>query len=70
MKNMPTMNKVTGGVAWSNTFEKFKATVYVPAAKADLQSEILNYGFIAPYLLVFAEKDFTFEEIQSKALVP
>ena len=60
MKNMPTMNKVTGGVAWSNTFEKFKATVYVP--DNNLQSDVLNYGFIAPYLLVFAEKDFTFEE--------
>ncbi len=63
MNSIPQVTKLeNNAVIWSNTFEKFKATVYVPAAKADLQSEILNYGFIAPYLLVFAPKDFSYEE--------
>ena len=60
MKEMPEMKNVDGGVAWSHTFEKFKATVYVP--DNDLMDDVLNYGFIAPYLLVFAPQDFSFEE--------
>ena len=56
MKEMPVMKKVDGGVVWSHTFEKFKTTVYVP--DNDLMDDVLNYGFIAPYLLVFAPQDF------------
>ena len=57
MKEMPKMTNVDGGVAWSHTFEKFKAVVYVP--DNDLMDDVLNYGFIAPYLLVFAPEDFS-----------
>ena len=57
MKEMPKMTSVDGGVAWSHTFEKFKAVVYVP--DNDLMDDVLNYGFIAPYLLVFAPEDFS-----------
>ena len=57
MKEMPEMTSVDGGVAWSHTFEKFKAVVYVP--DNDLMDDVLNYGFIAPYLLVFAPEDFS-----------
>ena len=60
MKEMPEMNKIEGGVAWSHDFEKFKATVYVP--ENDLMDDVLNYGFIAPYLLVFAPSDFSYAE--------
>ena len=57
MKEMPEMTKVDGGLVWSHTFEKFKAVVYVP--ENDLMDDVLNYGFIAPYLLVFAPQDYT-----------
>ena len=57
MKEMPEMTSVEGGVVWSHTFEKFKATVYVP--DNDLMDDVLNYGFIAPYLLVFSPQDYT-----------
>ena len=57
MKEMPEMTALADGLMWSHTFEKFKAAVYVP--KNDLMDDVLNYGFIAPYLLVFAPEDFT-----------
>ena len=57
MKEMPEMSAVDGGLMWTHTFEKFKATVFVP--DNDLMDDVLNYGFIAPYLLVFAERDYS-----------
>ena len=57
MKEMPEMTNVDGGVVWSHVFEKFKTTVYVP--DNDKMDDVLNYGFIAPYLLVFAPEDYT-----------
>ena len=54
MEKMPEVTKTENGVFWKNTYEKFEAQVYVP--KSELQGDILNYGFIAPYLLVFADK--------------
>ena len=57
MNEMPKMTAVDGGLMWTHTFEKFKAAVYVP--ENNLMDDVLNYGFIAPYLLVFAEEDYT-----------
>ena len=57
IKEMPKITAVPGGKIWTHTFEKFKATVYVP--HNDLMDDVLNYGFIAPYLLVFAERDYS-----------
>ena len=57
MKEMPEMTPVTGGKVWTHAFEKFKAVVYVP--ENNLMDDILNYGFIAPYLLVFSPEDYT-----------
>ncbi len=57
MKEMPEMSAVDGGLMWTHTFEKFKATVFVP--DNDLMDDVLNYGFIAPYLLVFAERNYS-----------
>ena len=54
---MPKMTAVSGGLMWSHIFEKFKAAVYVP--ENDLMDDVLNYGFIAPYLLVFAPEDYS-----------
>jgi len=54
MEKMPLVTTTSDGAFWKNTYEKFEARVYVP--KSPLQGDILNYGFNAPYLLVFAEK--------------
>ena len=54
MEKMPEVKKTEEGAFWKNTYEKFEARIYVP--KSLLQGDILNYGFNAPYLLVFAEK--------------
>ena len=42
-------------VFWTHTFNTFTATVLVPPPEESLYADILNYEFIAPYLLVFAE---------------
>ena len=50
-----------GGRIWSSdAFEKFRVKAYVP--DSDLPSDIINYGFEAPYLLVFEERERTAEE--------
>lgn len=60
MEKMPQVTTTEDGGFWKNTYEKFEARVYVP--KSPLQGDILNYGFNAPYLLVFAEKTFDQDE--------
>ena len=60
MEKMPEIQKTSDGAFWKNTYEKFEALVYVPNTK--LQGDILNYGFNAPYLLVFAEKPLSQDE--------
>ena len=44
-----------GGKYWTHDFELFSVLVYVPAG--DPGAEVINYGFRAPYLLVFGEPD-------------
>lgn len=60
MEKMPEVTRTSEGVFWNNTYEKFDADVYVP--NSPLHGDILNYGFIAPYLLIFADKKLTREE--------
>jgi len=60
MEKMPEILTTDAGAFWKNTYEKFQAQVYVP--KNNLPGDILNYGFNAPYLLVFAEKVFSRDE--------
>ena len=63
MNTMPEITKLEdGGCIWSHEFETFTATVYVPAAKKELLSDTLNYGFMAPYLLVFTENKLDFSQ--------
>ena len=63
MKSMPKITRLSDGSSvWSNTFEKFEATVYVPLPEKSLMADVMNYGFIAPYLLVFAENKLSYEE--------
>lgn len=60
MEKMPELTRKQDGSAfWKNTYETFEASVYVP--ESSLPGDILNYGFIAPYLLVFAEKTVDFD---------
>lgn len=42
-----------GGKYWSCDFESFSALVYVPVGDPD--ADLINYGFKAPYLLVFGD---------------
>ncbi len=57
---MVTMNETDGSKFWSKVFEKFEAKVYLP--KSDPITEIVNFGFMTPYLLVFEEEKSTAEE--------
>ncbi len=61
MEKMPEVTKTSDGAYWKNTYEKFEAQVYVP--KSPLMGDILNYGFMAPYLLIFADKKLSYEEL-------
>ena len=60
MEKMPEVKHTEDGAFWKNAYEKFEARIYVP--KSTLQGDILNYGFIAPYLLVFADHLFSEDE--------
>ena len=60
MNEMPKVTGVAGGSCWEHTFERFSALCYVP--ENDKDDKLLNYGFVAPYLLVFSEKKYSFEE--------
>ncbi len=44
-----------GGKYWTHKFEHFEVLVYIPVG--DPRAEIINYGFKAPYLLVFGQED-------------
>lgn len=55
MKTMPQlMEMADGSKIWEHQFDSFYAKVYLP--KCDLPTEVINYGFMAPYLLVFEEE--------------
>ena len=61
MKKMPQVKVLAnGGKAWENRFDAFTVKVYMP--KNDLFHEIINYGFMTPYLLVFEEQKQNCEE--------
>lgn len=66
MKNMPEIQTLSdGSKAWEQTFESFYATVYLPSC--ELLTDIINYSFRTPYLLIFGEKQYNPEEAQSFA---
>lgn len=44
-----------GGRYWTHDFDSFSAIVYVPAG--DPEADLINYGFKAPYLLVFGNPE-------------
>ena len=50
---------------WEHTFENFHAKIYLPESKP--VADIVNFGFRAPYLLVFEENKQTIEEAKTYA---
>lgn len=66
MQVFPTITQLAGGVkGWQHSFDAFrvKAIVPQPAPLAD----IVNFGFNAPYLLVFEETEMSLEEAAAYA---
>ena len=45
-----------GSKMWEAVFEKFAAKVYIPVTKQP--AGIVNFGFRAPYLMIFEENRF------------
>ena len=66
MKEMPQITVLSDNSrVWENDFGTFTAKVYLP--KCDLPHEIINYGFMAPYLLIFGEQEYGLEEAKQFA---
>lgn len=66
MKEMPKVMEISGGgKAFSLEFEDFFVKAYIP--ETDLNVNLLNYGFRAPFLLWFANHNMTEEEIAAEA---
>ena len=56
MQQFPDVLTLENGARlWQHQFECFRVKVYVP--KGDPLANIVNFGFKAPYLLVFEEKE-------------
>ncbi|MBR2925390.1 MAG: hypothetical protein IKC28_10240 [Clostridia bacterium] len=47
-------------VLWTCSFDRFRVKVYVP--KGHELSDLINFGFLAPYLLVLEEKEMAIDE--------
>ena len=60
MEKKPEIRSIDHCKYWENTFADFCVQVVKPECP-DI-TEIVNYGFMTPYLLVFAEKKLTAEE--------
>jgi hypothetical protein len=65
MKESPSVITMTGAKYWEHEFKNFKAGVYVP--DCDKIYDVINFGYKAPYLIVFEEKEQTAEERASLA---
>lgn len=61
MQQMPMINTLPDGAkTWEYQFETFGVKVYVPVGNP--LSDIVNFGFMAPYLLIFDEENRSMEE--------
>ena len=66
MQNLPERTVFSdGSKMWKKEFDKFRVKVYVPTT--ELMSDIINYGFLAPYQLVFEETECSMEEAKKYA---
>lgn len=54
-----------GSKMWKYAFENFRAKVYVPVTT--LRDDVINYGYAAPYLIVFEESEA--DDITAKSTV-
>ena len=55
MEVKPQVREVVGGKIWNHEFNSFKATVYVP--NTELPEDVINFGFEAPYNIIFTEEE-------------
>ena len=60
MKEMPEVLVRETGKIWAHTYELFKVKTYVPTATGLV--DVVNYGFKAPYLVVFEEYEQSIDE--------
>lgn len=66
MKKMPHIIELDDeSKIWESKFEKFDAKVYLP--KCNPITNVINYSFITPYLLVFEENKSSLEEAKKFA---
>ena len=54
-----------GSKMWGKVFEKIQVKVFVPVTER--MTDIINYGFVSPYLLVFEEESSSFQEAKCYA---
>lgn len=60
MKHVPAFTALPGGgVGWSHAYDRFRVKVIVPPPQP--LSGIVNFGFKAPYLLVFEEAELSLD---------
>ena len=61
MKDIPQVYALAdGSKCWSHAFEKFRVKVFVPEGHE--LADLINFGFMAPYLLVLEENEMTMDE--------
>ena len=66
MKTAPSVKTFEdGSKMWEECFEEFTVKVYIP--ESNLPKDIVNFGFRAPYLMIFEEKPQTWEEAKQYA---
>lgn len=66
MKSFPQITTLPdGSKCWAHTFDSFKVKVFVP--QGNPLADIVNFGFMAPYLLIFEEAEMTMEQAVSFA---
>ena len=66
MKAVPKVKSFEdGSKMWEECFEEFTVKVYIP--ESNLPKDIVNFGFRAPYLMIFEEKSQTWEEAKQYA---
>lgn len=66
MKAVPKVKSFEdGSKMWEECFEEFTVKVYIP--ESNLPKDIVNFGFRAPYLMIFEEKPQTWEEAKQYA---
>jgi hypothetical protein len=67
MKEFPQVCTLPGGLkGWSHRFDRFRVHVVVPEGHE--LADLINFGFLAPYLLVLEETEMSLAEAAVFAL--